>query len=119
MVILWDNPFTIGYTGFIFSVVAILGIGIVVPFMISDVREKDKSRWLKLSDKFWSSVAIQLPMLPIVAMNYYEIPLYAVFVNLLVIPLLPVIFISGLLPRQPAVLLRFPEKYWCCPLFLC
>lgn len=118
MVILWDNPFTIGYTGFIFSVVAILGIGIVVPFMISDVREKDKSRWLKLSDKFWSSVAIQLPMLPFVAMNYYEIPLYAVFVNLLVIPLLPVIFISGLLASAVGCIAALPGKILVFPAFL-
>ena len=117
MVILWDNPFTIGYTGFIFSVVAILGIGIVVPFMISDVREKDKSRWLKLSDKFWSSVAIQLPMLPVVAMNYYEIPLYAVFVNLLVIPLLPVIFISGLFASVAGCIAAIPGKILVLPAF--
>ena len=36
-------------------------------------------------------------MLPVVAMNYYELPLFAVFVNLIVIPALPVVFISGLL----------------------
>ncbi len=84
--ILWNNPFILGYAGFIFSVGAILSIGIVVPLMTA----KKKSR-------IWTSVAIQLPMLPVVAFNYYEIPIYAVFVNLIVIPLLPIIFISGFL----------------------
>ena len=118
MVILWDNPFAIAYQGFVFSVVAILSIGIVVPFMISGVGEKEKSRWLKLSDKFWASVAIQLPMLPVVAMNYYEIPLYAVFVNLLVIPLLPVIFISGLLASAVGCIAALPGKILVFPAFL-
>ena len=35
--------------------------------------------------KFWASVSIQLPMLPVVAMNYYELPLFAVFVNLIAV----------------------------------
>lgn len=83
--ILWNNPFVMGYAGFVFSVGAILSIGIVVPLMTA----KKKSR-------LWTSVAIQLPMLPVVALNYFEIPVYAVFVNLIVIPVLPVIFISGL-----------------------
>jgi competence protein ComEC len=54
-------------------------------------------------------------MLPVVAMNYYELPLFAVFVNLIVIPALPVIFISGLLASaagcfgvMPGKLLVFP-----------
>lgn len=84
--ILWNNPFLLKYSGFVFSVGAILSIGIVVPLMTA-----------KKKNRFWTSVAIQLPMLPVVALNYYEIPVYAVFVNLIVIPLLPVIFISGLL----------------------
>lgn len=83
--ILWNNPFVMGYAGFVFSVGAILSIGIVVPLMTAG----KKSR-------LWTSAAIQLPMLPVVAFNYFEIPVYAVFVNLIVIPVLPVIFISGL-----------------------
>lgn len=83
--ILWNDPFVMGYAGFVFSVGAILSIGIVVPL----VTAKRKSR-------LWTSVAIQLPMLPVVALNYFEVPVYAVFVNLIVIPVLPVIFVSGL-----------------------
>ncbi|WP_455721091.1 DNA internalization-related competence protein ComEC/Rec2 [Agathobacter sp.] len=83
--ILWNDPFVMGYAGFVFSAGAILSIGIVVPLMTG-----------KKKNRLWTSVAIQLPMLPVVAFNYFEIPLYAVFVNLIVIPVLPVIFISGL-----------------------
>ena len=102
--LLWDNPMVLGYAGFVFSVGAILAIGIVTPVMSAPK-----------GGKFWASVSIQLPMLPVVAMNYYELPLFAVFVNLIVIPALPVIFISGLLASaagcfgvMPGKLLVFP-----------
>ena len=102
--LLWDNPMVLGYAGFVFSVGAILAIGIVTPVMSASK-----------GGKFWASVSIQLPMLPVVAMNYYELPLFAVFVNLIVIPALPVIFISGLLASaagcfgvMPGKLLVFP-----------
>ena len=102
--LLWDNPMVLGYAGFVFSVGAILAIGIVTPVMSASK-----------GGKFWASVSIQLPMLPVVAMNYYELPLFAVFVNLIVIPALPVVFISGLLASaagcfgvMPGKLLVFP-----------
>ena len=102
--LLWDNPMVLGYAGFVFSVGAILAIGIVTPVMSAPK-----------GGKFWASVSIQLPMLPVVAMNYYELPLFSVFVNLIVIPALPVVFISGLLASaagcfgvMPGKLLVFP-----------
>lgn len=102
--LLWDNPMVLEYAGFVFSVGAILAIGIVTPVMSASK-----------GGKFWASVSIQLPMLPVVAMNYYELPLFAVFVNLIVIPALPVVFISGLLASaagcfgvMPGKLLVFP-----------
>mgnify|MGYP004654145201 FL=1 len=104
--LLWDNPMVLGYAGFVFSVGAILAIGIVTPVMSAPKGEK-----------FWASVSIQLPMLPVVAMNYYELPLFAVFVNLVVIPALPVIFISGLLASVAGCVGAIPGKVLVFPAF--
>ena len=104
--LLWDNPMVLGYAGFVFSVGAILAIGIVTPVMSEPKGEK-----------FWASVSIQLPMLPVVAMNYYELPLFAVFVNLVVIPALPVIFISGLLASVAGCVGAIPGKVLVFPAF--
>lgn len=104
--LLWDNPMVLGYAGFVFSVGAILAIGIVTPVMSAPKGEK-----------FWASVSIQLPMLPVVAMNYYELPLFAVFVNLVVIPALPVIFISGLLASVAGCVGAMPGKVLVFPAF--
>ena len=89
-----------------FSVGAILAIGIVTPVMSAPKGEK-----------FWASVSIQLPMLPVVAMNYYELPLFAVFVNLVVIPALPVIFIFGLLASVAGCVGAIPGKVLVFPAF--
>ena len=104
--LLWDNPMVLGYAGFVFSVGAILAIGIVTPVMSAPKGEK-----------FWASVSIQLPMLPVVAMNYYELPLFAVFVNLVVIPALPVIFIFGLLASVAGCVGAIPGKVLVFPAF--
>ena len=104
--LLWDNPMVLGYAGFVFSASAILAIGIVTPVMSAPKGEK-----------FWASVSIQLPMLPVVAMNYYELPLFAVFVNLVVIPALPVIFISGLLASVAGCVGAIPGKVLVLPAF--
>lgn len=104
--LLWDNPMVLGYAGFVFSVGAILAIGIVAPVMSAPKGEK-----------FWASVSIQLPMLPVVAMNYYELPFFAVFVNLVVIPALPVIFISGLLASVAGCFGVIPGKVLVFPAF--
>lgn len=104
--LLWDNPMVLGYAGFVFSVGAILAIGIVTPAMSAPKGEK-----------FWASVSIQLPMLPVVAMNYYELPLFAVFVNLIVIPALPVIFISGMLASAAGCFGVIPGKVLVFPAF--
>lgn len=104
--LLWDNPMVLGYAGFVFSASAILAIGIVTPVMSAPKGEK-----------FWASVSIQLPMLPVVAMNYYELPLFAVFVNLVVIPALPVIFISGLLASVAGCVGAIPGKVLVFPAF--
>lgn len=105
--LLWYNPMVLGYAGFVFSVSAILAIGIVTPVMSAPKGEK-----------FWASVSIQLPMLPVVAMNYYELPLFAVFVNLVVIPALPVIFISGLLASVAGCVGAIPGKVLVFPAFV-
>lgn len=106
---LWKNPFLYRYAGFVFSVTAVLGIGFTVQALGSTVDAADAVEWDeenvklakikrwkdKLKEDFVSGVGIQITTLPVVAFYYYEIPTYAVFLNLLVIPLLAVVLVSG------------------------
>lgn len=109
LLLLWENPFLLGYSGFLFSVTAVLGIG-VGGRVLTDWRhvccktgEKQISKgektmnWKKQirmrchkalcaqRDGIWISMAIQLFTLPLVAYNYYEIPIYAMIINLFVL----------------------------------
>lgn len=91
-VLLWENPFLVSYTGFQFSVAAVLGIGVggrvltgfsryclIGGELPSDMEEEQQEGSL------WMSLGIQLFTLPLVAGNYYELPVYAMLINLFVL----------------------------------
>lgn len=89
-VILWKNPGILFYAGFQFSFAAVIGavwIGGTV------------TRWFHKTpvlQKIGTGAAIQLAVLPIAAWYYYEIPVYAVWLNLLVLPFVGVVLALGL-----------------------
>lgn len=79
--LLWENPFLIEYSGFWFSVTALIGVGFVGK---------------TLGTKLWVSIGITLASLPMTAFCYYEVPLYSPLVNSLVLPMLTPIFVLAL-----------------------
>lgn len=85
--LLWENPFLLEYSGFWFSILALIGVGFV-----GDVFSKTVTR----GRGFLMSVGITLTTLPVVAYCYYEIPLYAPLVNFLLLPILTPIFVLAL-----------------------
>lgn len=99
IVLLWENPFLVGYTGFWFSVLAVLGVGAVGPVLTGyamhsgeeETRppgEKKRVRMARAAqESLWMSLGIQLATLPLVAHSYCEIPVYALLINMIVLPL--------------------------------
>ncbi len=96
--LLWENPFLIFYSGFLFSVMAVLGVGIGGTLIngyrnISRGQETDGKRsriktfWQSRKDGLGVSLGIQLFTLPLVAYNYYEVPVYSMILNLFVLEL--------------------------------
>lgn len=77
------NPFVVFSSGFVFSFWAVFSFTI-----ISDLRIKNKIA---------SAVVLQLLSMPVVALYYYEIPVLSFAVNLLLVPYLGVVLVSGLL----------------------
>lgn len=110
--LLGDNPFLIEYSGFQFSVSALIGVGFVGQTLSSGLeRGKDRvlhekkreSEGISLINPFskirkqfsvsvWMSMGITLTTLPIVACCYFEVPLYSPLVNSLALPMLTPIF---------------------------
>ena len=90
LILLWRNPYLLWDAGFQFSFAAILGIvwlGGCISF--ADVSHR------KQKETLFASTAVQLATLPLVTWYYYEIPLYALPVNLLVLPLMGVTLSCG------------------------
>ncbi len=85
--LLWENPFLLEYSGFWFSVLALIGVGFVGKYF---------AKISKRGGGFLMSMGITLTTLPVVAYCYYEIPLYSLLVNFLLLPLLTPIFALAL-----------------------
>lgn len=49
------------------------------------------------AQSLWASVSVNLFLLPILMYSFYEFPIYGVFLNLIVIPLLSVLMAAGLI----------------------
>lgn len=155
IILLWENPFLTGYSGFLFSVAAVLGIGIGGSILTDwrtfcckdkaePIRERGKEQSAKSRicergrkmlcaqrDGIWVSVAIQLFTLPLVACYYYEIPVYAMIINLFVLGLVSYLLVfgaagavSGMFVPAIGKLLLFPCSWilwlyqWLCRFFV-
>lgn len=108
LVILWRAPLQFLDAGFLLSFGAILGIGAVYPCLSAGYGKKEKSWKTKCKDNFLCSVSVQLVTMPVIAYFYYEIPIYAVFLNLVVIPLMSLLLPSAVI----GLLLSYVRMEW-------
>lgn len=90
LVLLWNNPYLLWDAGFQFSFAAILGVvwlGGCVSFEDAEHGKKKQTLFVSLT--------VQLATLPLAAWHYFEAPLYALPVNLIVLPLMGVLLACG------------------------
>ena len=112
ILILFENPAYIFDSGFLLSFFAVMGIGLLYPLLLSVFKELARSRCFdslhnseKLAVKFVKniglsllfSLSIQLATLPVTEYSFFQIPLYGIFLNLLVIPLMTGVLGAGVL----------------------
>lgn len=86
------NQRLIFHPGFILSYSALFSIIFLYPFLSEIIKNKILSK-----SGFTLSLALQLGMFPVISFFFYEISPYAVFLNLLVIPLVFSIIFFGIL----------------------
>lgn len=107
--LLWNNPGLLFYAGFLFSFLAVIGVVWIGQAEGGESRsKKEKQGWnpgcafffrtilLHVWEKLRPGAAIQLATLPLSAWFYYEIPTYAVLVNLIVLPVMGLMLIAGI-----------------------
>lgn len=91
--LLWENPYLLCYAGFLFSFAAVLGVVLVADIILKTLQEEKEHKFLKI---FYTSFSIQLMTLPLTAYFYYEIPVYGMLVNLLILPLVSLLLSFGI-----------------------
>jgi competence protein ComEC len=83
--ILGDSPYQLTQAGVQLSYAAVLGIAAAAPLL----------QKCGLSQAMSVSIGMQLTSLPIILYHYFQIPLYSIFLNLIVVPLMGIVIASG------------------------
>lgn len=89
--LVWQNPFLLEQSGFLFSFGTVLGICSVCRKCSDDIKLG------KIRMTILQTALIQLWTLPLIARFYYEAPMYSLILNLLLLPLLPAVLGCALL----------------------
>ncbi len=90
--VLFDNPLYINNGGFVLSFASVAGIAFILP-IIDEVFAEYKNK--KVLSALLTSSALYFSTLIIIADMYYEIPVYSILLNALLLPLMGVIVVSG------------------------
>lgn len=118
IVVLMQNPFAIFNSGFQMSFGAIIAIIIVWPMvcnilqfspraiieMIDENNITKRQRWKKwfsnvrhrLLNSLLFCITINIVLNPIIAYNYFQLPTYSFLLNIVVVPLMSVVIVSGM-----------------------
>lgn len=90
LLLLWDSPFLLFQSGFQLSFTAVLAIG---------AAGKILSKWLgsgRVSENMAVSLSIQLITFPVILYHFFQFPVYGIFLNFLVLPLIGMAAVSGM-----------------------
>lgn len=90
--ILLQNPLQIFSAGFLLSFGAVMGLAVILPCL--------KGRFQKLNplvDGILVSISAQIMTLPLIMIFFYGIPVYSLFINLLILPSSSVLILSALI----------------------
>ena len=107
LIMLVANPGQVGQAGFLLSFGAVLGIALVYPVLEQfvhtwlegiNIKSSRKKRKVgaaeRIVDGLLVSVSVQLAITPILLYFFYEIPLYGIFLNIIVVPLMSVLLFA-------------------------
>ena len=106
MLMVLQNPFYLYHTGFLLSFGAMIGIGFVLPVLEErenkgryreGIRKVLYEKWVGVKQALLVSFSVTVTTLPIMVLHFYEISPYSLLLNLVVLPLLPILFLLGII----------------------
>ncbi len=89
--ILLQNPLQLFSAGFLLSFGAVLGIGLLLPCLRGLTKVKSS-----LLYGVFVSISAQLMTLPLILYFFYQLPVYSVLINLLILPAMSALMLSAL-----------------------
>ena len=95
VLLLLDAPANLYNSGFWLSFGAVAGLGVVAPVLSGYIRTENRLV-VSVAKTLAGSLAVQLTTLPIMLRSYGEISLAGFFLNLLVLPTVSVVLVSGI-----------------------
>ena len=113
--LLLGQPLYVRSASFLLSFGAVLGVGLLFP-VLKALFLPEAKLLARLTEPLLLSLSIQLMTLPILEYFYSELPVYGILLNLVVIPLMTVVMLTGLLTL--AVSFALPSLTWL-PAFVC
>ena len=117
LIVLFDAPLMITQPGFMLSFGAVGCLIFSERFLPKYIKHaKGKVKWRnKVLNTLIPSFSVTIGMMPLTALNFSAIPLYGMFLNLLVIPLMsilyPAMLLCGLFSGYLGAMLQ--PVYWC------
>lgn len=91
ILLLIDNPFLLYNAGFLLSFAAVFAISVIYPILLSYLSQK--SSIISASS---ISVSVNLMTLPILSYYFYETSTYSLLLNLIIIPPMSLLMLSGI-----------------------
>lgn len=91
-----SEPYALYQSGFWMSYLAVFGVAVLHPALMDGIHIRDK-RLRLMCNAVTGGLCVNLATLPVLLLNYYEYPVYSIFLNLLVIPLMSVLLPTGIL----------------------
>ncbi|MCM1135074.1 MAG: DNA internalization-related competence protein ComEC/Rec2, partial [Clostridium sp.] len=92
VLILLQQPLYLQHSGFLFSFGCVVGIGLILPPLTEGKKELPA-----IAKGFLSGAGMAVVTLPVYLWFYYQFPVYSIFLNFLVIPLMSLLMAAGLL----------------------
>lgn len=92
LIILLQNPLQILSAGFLLSYGAILGIALILPCFRQLFEKKNV-----ILESLYVSTSAQLATAPMIAYFYFQLPLYGIVVNLIILPFVTILTLTSIL----------------------
>lgn len=90
-----SEPYVLYQAGFWMSYLAVFGVAVLYPALMDGIEIKNK-KLRALCAAIIGGFSVNLVTLPVLLSSYYEYPVYSIFLNLLVIPLMSVLLPAGI-----------------------